>query len=413
MNILLLGNAFPPVYMGGESTHMGNLATGLSKRGHRVLVVHPVPIDNDETHIQVFQAKSGVEVYRICVGEGNGYFATLNRTVEAVCRKALKDGFPVDLVHCHSNKFGPCVETLTNRYSMPVITTVHAVHLPMVHSVAESKGLSVSRDDEILYREDMTRTTALCERSDRIVAISRSMVNLIKKHYHADPDRIAVIHNGIDVDRLTYYSDPKGLENLKNALHFKKNDKVILFAGRIEPIKGVKPLAMACKQILSERDDVGVVFLGNGSADDWLRSYLSDSEKVHFMDWLPFESVIPYYHLADMVVVPSLIEPFGLVAVEALACSNCVIVSNADGLREIITSERDGIQIPLIIDEYGDRAISHNDIYAALKKAISEPQWRQSLARCGLRRSQDFSVTAMIDNVEALYRDAIDERLSP
>jgi glycosyltransferase involved in cell wall biosynthesis len=181
----------------------------------------------------------------------------------------------------------------------------------------------------------------------------------------------------------------------------------VLFSGRVEAIKGVLQLAEACKKMCAKYNDIVFIFLGNGSLDEWLRSYLEGEKRVRFIDWIPHANVIQYYHLADITVTPSLIEAFGLVAVEAMACGTCVIGSNADGLDEVIVDGINGIKIPLIIDAYGDRRLEADQVYDALEEACLEPGWRKQLARNAIERSREFSLNKMIQKTEAIYLDVM------
>lgn len=398
----MLANAYPPVYMGGESIHLYNLVTGLKKRGHRLFVVHAVPTGDSMACVKLSRPEPRIDVYCIYLREKDGYIDTLNHILMDIFRNVLRYGVHIDLIHCHSNRFSWAVRELARKSSIPVITTIHAIHIPMVHEVSRIKKVAIDAADRVLYHEDTRRTIGLCAKSDRIIGISQAMVSLIVRYYGPDTQKMRLVYNGIDVDRLTNHSDYESVSRIKEKLAI-GDKQVILFAGRIEPIKGIKPFASAAREMSSSHKDIAFLFLGNGSADKWLRSYLSGSKNVHFIDWLPFEGIIAFYHLADIVVVPSLIEPFGLVAVEAMACRTCVIASNADGLDEIITHDFNGIKIPLVLDEEGDRNIKTEDIHKSLEGALLDPEKRQSLAEQGVVRAWDFTRDRMAKEVEKVY----------
>lgn len=404
MNILIVSNAYPPTYMGGESIHAYNLTTSLKKKGHNPFVVHPAPSPDGRTIIQLTRSKENIHIYRICLREEGNHIHHLNHIFLDIFNRLRKEGKDIDIIHCHSNRFASSLDTLTQRHSIPLVTTIHAIHIATVHDLINRKGTPMDPQESALYTADTERQKNICARSDRIIAISRAMAPLIVKYFDADPKKIRHIYNGINFDRLADFHDRGALEEIKKRLGI-GDWTVILFAGRIEPVKGIRPLASACKSLCNKYDEVAFIFLGNGSADDWLRSHLSEFRNIHFIDWLPFVGAIPYYHLADILVVPSLIEPFGLVAVEAMACRTCVISSDADGLDEIISHNLNGIKIPLVVDEYGDRRIRAEDIYNAMERALCEPDWRQSLADQGVKRARDFTLERMVEEMEKVYSE--------
>ncbi|RLB83750.1 MAG: hypothetical protein DRH17_00930 [Deltaproteobacteria bacterium] len=404
MNILIIGNAYPPTYMGGESAHLYNLATSLKKRGHTIFVAHPAASTDGRTSIRLSRSGEGIHVYRLCLPAEDRGLERLNIMLMDIFQGLLEKGDEIDIIHCHSNKFSSSMEVLTKRYSVPLVTTIHAVHIAMVHDLIKRKGTPVDPHELALYTADTERQKAICAKSARIIAISRAMNSLVVKYFDADPQKVRHVYNGINFDRLANFSDQSQMEEIKKRLGI-GDRTVILFAGRVEPVKGIQPLASACKTLCERYDQIAFIFLGNGSADTWLRSYLAECRNVYFIDWLSFDGVIPYYHLADIAVVPSLIEPFGLVVIESMACCTCVISSNADGLDEIITHNLNGVKIPLVVDEYGDRDIRAEDICSALERAICEPDWRQSLADQGVMRAKEFTLDHMAEEVEKVYSE--------
>ena len=407
MNILIIGNAYPPIYMGGESIQLYNLVTGLEKRGHRVFVFHPASSPDGQIKVELSRSGEKIDVYRILLTEKEDYLHRLNEIFLDIFGKLSRGGQKIDIIHCHSNRFSSSLDILIDRCAIPLVTTVHSIDVALIHDLIKKKGTSVDTKELLRYSEDTKRHRSLCARSDRIIAISKALISLIEKYLGAHTQKIRLVYDGIDFDRLAHFSNPKTLGEIKDRLSL-ESKTVILFAGRIEPLKGIQPLAAACKSLCERYEQIAFVFLGNGSVDAWLRSYLSSCRNVHFVDWLPFDKIIPYYHLADTMVLPTLVESFGLAAIEAMACGTCVVTSNADGLDEIITHEVNGVKIPLVLDEYGDRSIRAEDIYRVLEKAALRVDWRQSLAEQGLLRAKDFGLDKMIEGVEKVYSELIE-----
>ncbi|MBN1102075.1 MAG: glycosyltransferase family 4 protein [Deltaproteobacteria bacterium] len=406
MNILLLGNAFPPTYMGGESSHLHCLAKGLRAKGHRVYVVHPMPTREDRISLTLSNVETDLKVYRIGLPEGKDHENQLNIVFLDIWNRLRREGVRIDLVHCHSNRFSSALGTLSKTQPTPLVSTVHAVHIALVQEVIRRRGIALDPSEQAMHDADTARQSDLCALTHRIIAISRAMGSYVAKFFGADDSRIRHVYNGVDFTTLSEFSEPHTLARIRRELDLEAK-VVVLYSGRVEPIKGIVPLAEACKRLCGQFEEVAFLFLGNGSADPWLRSCLDKTRNVHFLNWLPFEALIPYYHLADIAVTPSLIEPFGLVPLEAMACRTCVIASNADGLDEIVQDGLNGVKIPIEVDEYGDRRIRAEDICEAIGKAIREPEWRRILAERGIRRASEFTVDRMIQQTEQVYLELL------
>ena len=130
---------------------------------------------------------------------------------------------------------------------------------------------------------------------------------------------------------------------------------------------------------------------------------LSGHHNIHFIDWIDKEQIPDYFHLADVVVMPSLLEPFGRVAVESMASRSCVITSDADGLNEIVDHEINGIKIPIRYDRYGDRSLSHEQIADAIESVIINPQKMKMLAENAYYKSKTFDLSCFEDGVRVVY----------
>ncbi len=272
------------------------------------------------------------------------------------------------------------------------------------------RGMASQTPECQSYADEIERQKRLCARSAATIAVSKAMTAHVVRYFEADPARVSVIYNGIDLERLSGRKHRAHAERLREGLQL-QGKIVVLYVGRIEPIKGIGPIAKACSRLCERYDQVDFIFLGNGSADSWLRTLLRKYQKVHFVNWMRFDEVIPYYHLADIVVNPSLIEAFGLVPLEAMACRTCVICSNADGMDETVVQEESGFKIPLVIDPHGDRMIRAEDIVRAVERAILDPEWRMRLAEGGLRRASEFTVERMVRETEKLYSELLGQTL--
>ena len=186
MNILMLGNAYPPMYMGGESAHLYNLASSLRKRGHRIFVAHPAASTDGRTRIRLSRSDDGVEVYRLFLPRDNHTIDRLNLILLDVFQNLCKEGNEIDIIHCHSNKFVQSIDVLTQKRSVPLVTTVHAVHKAMTYDLIQKKDARSDPKELVRYTADTKRHQSICVMSDKIIAISKAMEGLIIKYFGAE-----------------------------------------------------------------------------------------------------------------------------------------------------------------------------------------------------------------------------------
>ena len=198
----------------------------------------------------------------------------------------------------------------------------------------------------------MNRTTEspANERSrgaDRIIAASDSESETLVEQYRVNPGRIAVAPCGVDTVRFR----PMNRERARLALGLDPSLPVLLFVGRIESLKGIEVLIRAAAEIESRYQ---LVVVEGGDERDAARKALLDNlavetgitGNVHFLDAVPHDDLPDVFNAADICVVPSYYESFGLVALEAMACSVPVIASRVGGLKETITDGQSGYLVP-------------------------------------------------------------------
>lgn len=186
-------------------------------------------------------------------------------------------------------------------------------------------------------------------RVDRFIAVSES----IRRDYvadGADPDRIDLVHNGIDID---VYRPVPGAET-RQALGIHPDAFVVLFAGRLDPPKGVDVLLDAFSRLGLAPEEGRVVLVGAARGGSGTREVGAYAERLRAMlpadqcTWLPRQDdMLPFYAAADVVAVPSLWEePFGRVVIEAMACGRPVVASAVGGIREILTGPMARLLVP-------------------------------------------------------------------
>ncbi|MEX0749944.1 MAG: glycosyltransferase [Dehalococcoidia bacterium] len=303
---------------------------------------------------------------------------------------AAREGAVYDLVHSHYWMSGKVALALCERWSVP--------HVAMFHTLGEVKMRARLSEHEPAAR--MEAETAVAAAADCIVVASRHELHLLTTLYRADESRIAVVPCGVDLER--FY--PMDKEQARRALELKDGDRIILFVGRIEPLKGIDILISAAAQLHEDENFRVLIVGGDGRAEAELAQLRALAERldidhhISFVGAVPHEDLPMYYNAADVCVVPSYYESFGLVAVEAMACGVPVVASRVGGLTSTISDGETGYLIPWRCPEpFAER----------LELLLDNDELRQSFGRAGREAVERYRWANVADAVAALYEELL------
>jgi D-inositol-3-phosphate glycosyltransferase len=252
------------------------------------------------------------------------------------------DGGEYDVIHSHYWLSGLVGERLKPEWGIP--------HVAMFHTLGEVKNrASLSENEPDLRIQAETRVLT---GADRVICATEQERNLIRQLYGADPSKIAVIPLGVDLDRFR----PTAKRDARKALGL-QDERIILFVGRIEPLKGLDILINAAALLESDVDCCVLVVGGDESSEAKVRE-LQDmahdrgiGHRVAFAGAVDHDQLPLYYNAADVCVVPSHYESFGLVAIEAMASGVPVVASRVGGLTGTVKDGETGYLIPWLCPE--------------------------------------------------------------
>ena len=303
------------------------------------------------------------------------------------------EGLTYDVVHSHYWVSGPAGVLLSGRWGVP--------HVVMFHTLGEVKNRARAAEMEPRIRIDSERATVAA--ADRIVCASEHEALLLERLYDARPERISVIPCGVDLERFHPGEQedgriPAGLGNAP----------LVLYVGRIEPLKGVDLLISAFAQVTGAGVPPHLLVVGgddqSGDAIRELRGLaaaLGIAERVTFAGSVPHDELPMYYRLADVCVVPSFYESFGLVAVEALASGTPVVASRVGGLT---TTIRDGVTGYLVPWRCPEPFAERIDLL------LANGHLRRSMGAAARTSVETLGWDRVGEGVQALYQDALTER---
>jgi len=225
----------------------------------------------------------------------------------------------------------------------------------------------------------------------KVIAISESVKKSLMKYEFIPSNKIFVLPNCIDYNA---FNNTKKIDFLTN-----KQRIVIGTVGRLEKVKGIRYLLLSMKTVLTKFPNARLDIVGDGSQANELvelSKNLGISNSVKFFG--KFANVIPFFNEMDIFVLPSTLEGFGIVLLEAMAAGVPVIASDVDGIKEVIFNEETGILVP----PKNPEAISK-----AIIKLIEDPQLVKKLVENGLKRAQLFDVHEHVSKLDRLYKNLL------
>jgi D-inositol-3-phosphate glycosyltransferase len=248
-----------------------------------------------------------------------------------------------DVIHSHYWLSGLVGERLSGAWGVP--------HVVMFHTLGEVKNRASHREHESALR--ISSEAAIIAGCDRVVCATELERTSLRQLYDADPGKVTVIPLGVDLDLF----QPASKQDARAELGLSEDQHIVLFVGRIEPLKGVDILINAAAMLESDVDCAVMVVGGDDTARTQVARLRELARakgiegRVSFVGAVDHERLPLYYNAADVCVVPSHYESFGLVAVEAMASGVPVVASRVGGLTGTIRDGETGYLIPWLCPE--------------------------------------------------------------
>jgi D-inositol-3-phosphate glycosyltransferase len=322
----------------------------------------------------------------------------LPQFVRGVLEFARREGVRYDVMHSHYWLSGLAARELRRAWGVPI------VH--MFHTLGQMKNSVASSPQEWETERRIEGEAEVMALADRLVAATPLERAQMVWLYGADAGKIAVVPCGVDLN--LFYPLPR--DEAKEALGLPLQRCVILFVGRIEPLKGIDTLLRAIALIAPEmpcwQDELSVIIIGGAPGAgveqvnaelarlERLRAELGIEDLVTFLGAKDQDRLVYYYSAAEMVVMPSHYESFGMVALEAMACGTPVVASKVGGLAFNVQDGRTGFLVP-------DR--DAGALAAKMRLLLKDRDLRQHLGTQAVRWAQRFGWPVVADEIVDLY----------
>jgi glycogen(starch) synthase len=367
--VLILSWEYPPIIEGGLARHVRKLSEQLVARDVEVHV-----LTRGGGRAAAEEERHGVIVHRVREPEfPRDDLEAFIRWVDAMNADMLAAGIELgdrlelDLVHSHDWLVAAAAERLTTRFDCPWVVTVHATeygrHQGWVDKHPQSHIHGVER--------------RMARRADRVITCSHYMRGHVADVFGIDERRVSVIPNGIDP--LDLQPGVGDLPELR-ARFAAPDERLVLLVGRLVYEKGFQLALDALPGLIRRLGNVRFLVAGSGTHEAELRKQarrLGLMRHGAFLGWIDDAMLHSLYRIADLCVVPSIYEPFGLVALEAMASGCPCIVADAGGLREVVPGgERVGLRFrardPRSLARMVERLLTDDALRARLVAEASE-----------------------------------------
>lgn len=389
LTVMMFTWEFPPRVIGGISAHIYNLSLHLARMG---LDIHVVTCDFPGA--KAYEEVDGVHVHRIDsyryptpdFGSWT-YMMNVNMQREAIeIIRSMGNG--VNILHAHDWLVANAAIGLKHLFRLPLVATIHSTEY------GRRNGLRTDYHHMIHQTE-----TKLTYEAWRVICCSEYMASHASWVFKLDRGKIDVVLNGVDTERFT---EPYDREAFRGRFA-RPEEGLVLYVGRLVYEKGVSVLVEAIPRILSKAN-AKFVIVGDGYLRESLMrqaSNLGVAHKVLFTGFLDDRTLKLLYRTADVFVVPSLYEPFGIVALEAMAAKTPVVATGVGGLSEIVEHDRTGVRV------YPN---DPNSLAWGITRALTDrnhARWLSENAYQGLLDVFDWSVIA--EKTKGVYERVLEE----
>jgi glycogen(starch) synthase len=394
MRVLMLSWEYPPVVVGGLGRHVHALAAHLTALGHEVVVLCRHESGTDAlTHPTTDTVHDGVRVVRVAEDPTHLVFekdlvAWTLAMGHGMVRAGLEllAGWRPDVVHAHDWLVTHPAVALASHLDVPLVATVHATE-----AGRHSGWLSQPLNQQVHSVEWW-----LANRADAVITCSSAMRAEVAHLFEVSD--IAVIHNGIEPRG---WRPSPGAVRAARSRHAPGGEPVVVYFGRLEWEKGVHDLLGALPKVRRAFPGTRLVVAGQGRQAAALVAQsrkLRVRRSVDFVGHLPDRTLVALLAAADVVVLPSRYEPFGIVALEAAAAGAPLVASTAGGLAELVVDGETGLSVtPGDVD----------GIAAAVRAVLADPAAAARRARAAKARlGAEFSWRGIAEETAEVYRTA-------
>jgi glycogen(starch) synthase len=382
--VLILSWEYPPIVAGGLARHVRKLSENLV--GETATEVHVLTRGSRNTPRE--EVLGGVHVHRVpettTPRDLDAFLAWVDRMNADMVAAGAELAEASDLVHGHDWLVADAADALARHAGVPYLTTIHATEY------GRHQGWVDKHPQSHIHAVE----TWMARRADHVITCSHYMRGHVADVYGLDEERIDVIPNGIDPDDLQPVAD---LEALR-ATFAAPGERLVLLVGRLVYEKGFQLALEAMPGLIRRLGNVRYLVAGSGTHEAQLKEQarrLGIAGHGTFLGWIGDDVLHSLYRIADLTVVPSIYEPFGIVALEAMASGCPCIVADTGGLREVVPNRDVGLRF---------RAESPRSLAHWVARVLTDPDLRDRLVTEASEHVLSFDWGEIAVQTAELYR---------
>lgn len=393
MRILMFSWEYPPHVVGGLGEHVANLVPALGAQGVEVHLITPRwaggPSEEQGENYTVHRVDpptfDAPDVHTCAWQTG--------LAMEKHAENLWHSSGPFDLIHAHDWLVAFAPAALKRSFKVPLVSTIHATE----------KGRSRGALHSDLQQAINNTEWWLTYESWRVICASNYMAHEVGSFFQVPSDKIDVIPNGVNADAFARWQG-KNLSAFR-AMYALPEEDIVFNVGRIVQEKGSAVLIEAIPRVLRDHPRTKFVISGTGGFASTLKHRaweLGVADSVLFTGFIPDEDRDRLYSVASCAVFPSLYEPFGIVALQAMAAKTPVVVSEVGGLAEVVKHAETGITV------YPNNPDS---LAWGIVHTLNRPDWARQRAQNAYRIVVDeYNWTVIAKRTLQTYQRVIDER---
>lgn len=383
LQILMFSPEYPPLLVGGLARHVQPLSETLVKQGHGVTVITQMASGTPEEEL-----KNGVDIIRVnplCVNAPDFATSVLQTNFEMVqaAGRLLLEGKKYEIIHGHDWLVIMAARTLKHQLRIPLMMTIHATEHGRNHGIYT--GLQ-------RYINDLEWLS--CYEAWRVIVCSEYMNREIQYLFQVPQDKIDIIENGVNPAEFAAHPQKNFRERYAHP-----SEKIVFFVGRLVQEKGVQVLIDAIPEILATYPQTKFVIAGKGPKESELKhqaQIMGVADRCYFTGFISDEVRNHLYQACDLAVFPSLYEPFGIVALEAMAARVPVLVTHVGGLGEIVEDGVDGFRV---------RSGSAHELAQGILRALQHPDQSRRIGEAGYQKAVgQYNWPGITQKTIALYQ---------
>lgn len=412
LKVMILSLEYSPKLSGGVGTHVMEMSRGLGRAGHQATVIAFTPGQAktlSESNVQVHmipQSASDTDSRSMVQS-----ILAFNRDVVNYGRSLIADlGRRPDLINYHNWTTWPAACELGRLFGIPTLGTIHFLSEPTERWWGQTPDPEIVKQEEELFRK-----------AERFIIVSQSMSDIVQATHQVSDERISVVYNGLDVEPfMNPLLKPEEVEKLRRSVAA-DGEKVVLFAGRLSPQKGIDALVKSAAQVVAEFPNVVYLIVGEPDTremgpviDGLFQQYPMLQNRVKLLGKMPRPQLATLFQIADLVVIPSLYDTCPYMTVEAMAAGIPVVATRVGGLAEMVVDGQTGRLVTVHARPGARHEVDVAQLAEAQLSLLTDEALARRMGSTGQRRViSEYTLEKMVKATVDVYRQVIAEQNMP